>query len=232
MPSPTTGVQKSNNSLPEQISTVIKTAITWWLAGIVFVLSSLYLAHLGDVPLGHLLRDTTAVLNAPVYIGLISNVNSLIWCASAAVCFFAFAALKARRQKALQRFILASALIGTIFLIDDFFRFHEEVFPKYLGIEEKVVMAAIGLSVAVYLLIYSRFLLKLEYLLLGAAFAFIGFSVVIDLLPFKIPFRYVIEDGSKFLGAITWLLFVARFCMFELIEHRYSGRNRTLKSTD
>ena len=210
--------------LPSHFYSTAPVIFKVWVLAILFFISCLFVAKKQEVPLGDLLRDTTAVLDAPVYIGLISNIGGLVWAAAATVCFLGFAILRKRKEVRLQSFMLLSGLLSSMLLLDDFFRLHEEVLPKYFGIGEKMVVAAYGIFTMYYLMRFRNVLLRTEYLLLFSAVALLGISVAIDQAPFAIAFRYAIEDGAKFLGAITWLMFFGRLTMAELSKNQHVQR--------
>ena len=51
------------------------------------------------VPVSNLTRDPLAVMGAPVYTGLLSNLGILLWCATAAITLFGAAVLGKRAKR-------------------------------------------------------------------------------------------------------------------------------------
>jgi len=99
-----------------------------------------------EIPISYFTRDPSAIMGAPFFIGLFSNVGILFWCSSAAICLFTFAVLrKDFDNRELSSFFLFSGLITSILLLDDLFLFHEEVCLKYLHIPEEVVLPDVDL---------------------------------------------------------------------------------------
>lgn len=175
---------------------------------IVFVIS---LRFIFDTPFSDLMRDPNAVSHKPFYVGLFSQLGMFIWAASTAICFFVAGYLhKTQHDKNLTKFFIASGFITLMLALDDGFMLHEAFFPEFLGISEKIVYLFYMLIIASYLLYFFSFIIKSDFILLVAAFAFFALSIVIDTvnaLPINI---YLIEDGFKMIGIISWLAFFTK----------------------
>lgn len=108
-------------------------------------------------------------------------------------------------------------------LIDDIFLIHEVVFPKYLKIPEQVIFLVYGILIFSYLLKFKQIIQNTEYIPLILAFAFFGFSVIADSSLIYIPQSwlkneglYLLEDGAKLLGIISWYIYFVRACMTQI----------------
>lgn len=173
---------------------------------------------LAGVPIQYLTHDPAAIMGAPFYVGLFSNISVLLWCASAAVCFFSFLALKESvNNREFSSFCLFSGFVTTLLLLDDFFLLHESVFPKYLNIPEKLVYAGYGITILLYLLRFRILILKTEFLPLLFALSFFGFSGAFDLLQqafslLQSSLQSFLEDGIKLLGVVSWCTYFVRVC--------------------
>lgn len=172
------------------------------------------------VAIHHLTRDPSAITRTPFYFGLLSNIGVLLWCCSATVCFFSSIVLQKNinNSKEFSSFLLFSGLITVLLLLDDFFLLHEEVFPYYLNVPEKVVYTGYGIAILIYLLRFRTTIVKTEFLLLFFAFAFLGLSVNIDLLQQKFSLletslEALLEDGTKLLGIVSWCTYFVRLCI-------------------
>jgi len=176
-----------------------------------FVIGARFLAH---IPFGHLTRDTTAVLNAPFYIGLVSNIGMLLWSSCAGICAFTAALLRGNDEdREMQLFLLASCAITSFLLFDDLFLFHEDFCAKSLHIPETVTFAAYGAAISVYFIRFRTTILKTEFILLAIALVFFGLSIIVDeILPGRLRAQFLLEDGFKFLGIVSWLAYFARVC--------------------
>jgi hypothetical protein len=174
------------------------------------------------VPVPNLTRDPLAIAKAPFYFGSISNIGILFWCSAVAICFFSFRLLSdIRRNQEFQQFFLFSGGITSILLLDDLFLVHEEVFPSYLNIPEKLAFVGYGMIISLYLIKLRKTILKTEFILLILAFCFLGLSVTIDFLPILTRFLgeegiFLLEDGFKLLGIISWFTYFARACVGQL----------------
>ena len=123
------------------------------------------LGLLTNTPMALLTRDVAATAGVKFYIGILSSLGALTWCAGASVCWFAAAALRGvacLREPA--RFLASAGALQTALGADDFFMLHEVVYPKF-GLHEEVLVVFYGLALLVLLLRFRRQLLDSELLL-------------------------------------------------------------------
>ena len=208
------------------------------LIGLIATISAIFLGtvvfiHLWhDVPIAQLTRDITAIGGIPAYGGFLSQIGLFCWAASAMLCFFSATIIDNDKScQHIRQFLYASAFLTLVLGIDDAFLLHETVLPS-LGIPERVTYISYGGLLLVYLFRFRRLILKTDYILLTMALAFFGLSYVLDLvleilyLFVPIPLltsgrlSYLLEDGAKFVGIISWLV----YC-FQIGKHsikRYS----------
>ncbi|HVR28074.1 MAG TPA: hypothetical protein VMS86_00955 [Thermoanaerobaculia bacterium] len=163
------------------------------------------------IPTENFLRDPAAITGAPPYVGLFSNVGVLLWAAAATICLFV-AVLVGRSSGARLAFWWYAGVLTLALLIDDLFLFHEVVFPYHLHVPEPLVYAAYGLATAGFLALFHRRILGTDAVLLGLALAWFAASLAVDhwghlWLPRGF---FLVEDGLKLLGIVSWLLYFAR----------------------
>jgi len=190
-------------------------AWTLLLAGIFLALLTL-VSIKGHVPMSTLTRDPAALEQYhPLKTGFLSNIGVLLWCAAAAICFFSSKIAFNRGASLEGRFLAGSALLTSYLLFDDFFMFHETLAREFFGImkENDVYIITVTISV-IYGLIFFRTILKTEYLIFALALTFLAASLGIDaLLPGLSEqlgeWSFLLEDGLKFLGIVTWLHYFA-----------------------
>lgn len=196
------------------------------------LLSLVWLAGTVNVPIAQFTRDPAAVMNGPFYAGALSNVGVLLWCASAAVCFFGASLLRAEVRTShgaaipaqAQPFLLASALFTCLLLVDDLFMLHDLVLPEYLQLRERYVVLTYGLLMLGYLVAFRRLILRTDWLILVMAGGFFACSIVVDKLPETLlPMHHVFEDGAKFLGILGWLLYLGRSTRQLLTEAQHGA---------
>jgi len=176
--------------------------------GLVFILAKTY-----HIPFEKFTGDPALISNSNPFIGIISNVGVLFWCATASVCFFSGRLLWSFGNKNQAVFLIYSGGFTTILLIDDFFMFHDSA--VYYLINNDFAQYTILLSYAIfalwYLINFYKMLWKQNYILIGFAFFFLGSSVFTDFILESGGLEYFIEDGLKFFGIVSWLLF---FCYY------------------
>lgn len=153
--------------------------------------------------------DMTATARVHPLTGAVSQLGALAWCATASICAFAAAALRSGERREDRRFLMASALLTAYLLLDDLFLFHENLAPRYLGLRETVVYAALGATVCAYLFAFRRVILGMNASMLILAMGFLGASVVVDVilapwLGMIGHWEYFVEDGVKLLGIASW----------------------------
>jgi hypothetical protein len=182
------------------------------------------ISHYSDrITLSYLTRDVAAIANLPFYAGLMSQMGGLMWAASLAICIFASITLGRQNQssKASRQLLLHASILTAVLLVDDMFQFHEEIGEDYLGISEKLsvlVLVSLGLF---FLFANLREIFTSEYLILGLALSFLGLSVFLDAADleefgaigrfFSNQLQTFAEDGLKFAGILTWLVYFARY---------------------
>jgi hypothetical protein len=106
-------------------------------------------------------------------------------------------------------------------LLDDIFLLHEEVVTEYLHLKERFVFAGYMAVAAGFVLLNWKEILASEYALLLLAFALFAASIFFDVLPLDdldLPYFWeqlelFFEDGLKFAGIATWLMYLARYAV-------------------
>ena len=198
------------------------------LAGIFLALLTL-VSIKGQVPMSTLTRDPAALEGYhPLKTGILSNVGVLLWCATAAICLFSSRVAFNNGASVDGRFLAGSAILTSYLLFDDFFMFHETLAREFFGIEENGAhLITVSLSV-IYGLVFLRTILRTEYLIFGLALTFLAASLGIDALLSLHEqwgeWSFLLEDGLKFLGIVTWLYY------FTHVSHQ-AVMNKTASAT-
>lgn len=176
-------------------------------------------SELTGLPVSTFTRDPAQVTQSSPYVGFLSNLGILLWCASAAVCFLAFGLLRTRPgETTAAGFFLASALLSTWLLLDDLFLLHEEFLWRQLGLGERKIFAGYGLLVLLYLAYYRRVIIRdSNGLLLLLALGWFALAMVFDRVRHHQPdLNQLLEDAPKFFGLATWLAYFGRTCFQHL----------------
>lgn len=163
------------------------------------------------IPVGDMTRDPAAVGNFPFYIGFLSYIGILFCCGAAAICLFsAYLGRTLKMSDRIRGFLLYSGLLSLLLGVDDLFMLHEVVFPNYLGVTDNIVYGVYLLIGLIYLIRFRRDILRSSYPLFGCAVTFLCLSVLLDAFPLPRINPFLLEDGSKFIGWVSWLAYFAQ----------------------
>lgn len=197
-------------SIKKQFKPQIKLVL--FLAPVVLALGVLALVRkFTGIPLPVFMEDPAATMETPFYVGIVSNVGILLWCAAAAICFFCAAILfKARGDKNQQTFFLCSGLLISALMLDDLFMLHESILPDYLGVPQNLVQTSYAVMALLYVRRFWKMIFNAEHAMLFLAFGLLGFSVLCDVVPFRVTAHALFEDGSKLLGIASFLIYFAK----------------------
>lgn len=192
----------------------ILTMAVIFIPGILFIAIMFWLTKKNDIQFEVFSRDPVQTLNGKPYVGILSNLGVIFWCATTAVLFFASKISALQKRPARETwFLLSGGLITLLMLADDLFLIHDVVFPEYLNTDEKVFFIFYGLSAIALVVYFREIVLTTDYILLILAFCSFGSSAltdIIDALGIDITQLYVFEDGLKFLGIIAWFAYFTR----------------------
>jgi hypothetical protein len=176
----------------------------------------------GDITLSYFTRDVVALGDLPFFAGLISQIGGMLWSVTLGICLFTLILLNGQKRNiAAKKFLLGAVILTAILLMDDIFLVHEDIGPDYLHVGEKTIVIAYFLITLYFLFINRNEILTSDYLILGVALAMFGISIFLDAADlddydrysfiFTEQFQIFLEDGFKFVGITTWLLYFARY---------------------
>ena len=187
------------------------------------------------VDMSRITRDVTSIAKIHPLSGVLSNLGILLWCATASICLFAALTLRDVKSKEIFWFLLSSALLSMYLLFDDFFLFHDALALMYLGLNEKVVIAVLGVAVSTYLIAFRRVILRTDYDFLLLALGLLASSVIIDMFQDEQwmlqlgQWSFFFEDGAKWLGIASWCSYFVR-TSFQLFVNSLGLPDITIKS--
>ncbi|HEY4542466.1 MAG TPA: hypothetical protein VIG66_08855 [Noviherbaspirillum sp.] len=170
-----------------------------------------------DIPTEHLTRDPNAIFDVQMYIGFLSQAGIFVWAATAGICLFCARIASARAAIELARFALAAGLVTLLLGLDDAFMLHEQFFP-FLGIPEKMVYVLYGVCVLAFLLRFRAQILQHDYLLLALALMLFALSVSLDWLQPEGIDIFLVEDGAKMTGILSWSAFFLSALLRRLVQ--------------
>ncbi|WCO02968.1 hypothetical protein [Psychroserpens ponticola] len=196
--------------LINQLKTLLYSFLLIFVVGLILLGTLLGIHFHKDVPLEILTNDLAVIGELPIYAGFLSQVGILLWSAAAAICMYSVQFIANKEH---QKFIKASVYITMLLGLDDAFMFHETLFPS-LGIHQKVVFLCYGIMMLVYLYRYYKLILTTDFILFIFALGWFGISMLIDncIRDVSPYITKLAEDGTKFIGIVTWLVFFARTC--------------------
>ncbi|WP_152611328.1 hypothetical protein [Psychroserpens mesophilus] len=194
--------------LVHQFKTLLFPFLIISIVGLVMLGTLLSIHFYENVPLEILTNDLAVIGELPIYAGILSQTGILLWSATAAICVYSIQFIETIEHKS---FIKASIYITLLLGLDDAFMFHETLFPS-LGIHQKVVFLAYGIMMLVYLYKYYKLILTTDFILFVLALGWFGISMLIDnFIRDVTPYiTKLLEDGTKFIGIVTWLVYFAR----------------------
>jgi hypothetical protein len=179
---------------------------TYTLAMLILILV-IFIRFIYHIPMAELTRDPVQLLIGRPYTGMLSNLGIIIWSATAGICLFVviltlpYAELKNDRQ-----FFLLAFFLTLVLLLDDLFLLHDVILPEDLKISENYLYMVYGILSLIFIIHFWKYILQTPYILLVAAVMFFAFSIGIDTIVkfLNLEHGFILEDGSKFLGIISW----------------------------
>ncbi len=201
----------------------VRTAILWlYMPAVIVMIITVTVSYKFGIPISKFTHDPVEIIGGHPFLGVISNIGVLLWCASAVICFFSFALLNCSEKcSEIMWLILGGGGISAVFLLDDLFLLHEEIFPSYLHINQKIIFLFYGIMFLFYLAKFRRSILKTNFLFLLFATFFLVSSAIIDQLKgYSLPGHNLFEDGSKFFGIVSWFGYYFSVCFQEIREIR------------
>ena len=181
-------------------------ALRWALIpALVIYVASLSLSGLAGIKGQLVLRDLAQTCDTAAGVGLLSNLGYLLWLAAAAVALFtAYSGQPGVRGKQ-QELLACGGWFSFILCIDDMFLLHD----RYIG---QTFLYVLYMVFAVLIATrYRRQLMASKGELFLLAVALLGASIGIDQFQRDLPFEYetvqLVEEGAKFLGIATWVLY-------------------------
>jgi len=190
-------------------------------AGLILLAVYLVSVHT-DTPVWMFTRDPADITHSSPFIGIVSNICILLWCATAAICFFACVALRNKAHEKMALFFLLSGLITSLLLLDDLFLLHERIFPQYFHWRQRYIYVSYVSIVLAYLVSFRKIIFENNFFILALALSFFFLSVVVDCISAKmgeaLPYFHLYEDGFKLFGLASWLGFYGLTALRALLQ--------------
>lgn len=193
--------------------------ISYKILGLVYLPFLLLLLVVGlqhKVSVKLLVRDIFTVADLPSYISIISNLGILFWCSALTICWFSYLAFRPYLTQKKQNFLIYSGTISLFLLFDDFFLLHERFYTSHFHLPEKILFCLYLIIFINYLIRFRSVIFQTQSSILLLAIAFFSISFSLDIIEERLftppqlgpDLFFLVEDGSKFLGIISWCLYL------------------------
>ncbi len=186
-----------------------------YAVSILLLVITFYIGTKYNIPFETITGDPLSTFSTHPFTGAISNIGVLLWCVTCSICIFAGIILSNNNNnnnnnhKKESVFLFSSGILTIILLIDDLFMFHDYLFYsfKQFKITQPITYSIYGILVIWYVYSFFKTIFSTRYIILGIAFFFLGMSIVTDLFIKNEGLTYFIEDGLKFIGITSWMLY-------------------------
>ncbi|PSJ18897.1 hypothetical protein [Nitrosomonas supralitoralis] len=200
------------NKILNQLKSSLRLLLIPYLIVLITLFSVWVISWQYNILIDNFFREPAAILKFNPFLGVMSNLGVLLWAFTAAICLFVAVLLIKRGSKKIGLYLLYSATLTFVLLVDDFFLLHEHIFPRYLNVPEKVFYLAYILAMLFFFLLFARIILQTDYLILLIACGFLALSMLSDLVLRQTGIAVLVEDGFKLFGIVTWLIYFTRTC--------------------
>jgi hypothetical protein len=153
-------------------------------------------------------REPADALDAPAYVGFLSNVTALVSAAGVAACLLCWIVLAEGRSSPWLwgGLLLSALLVNDMFLVDDHYL-------TKIGIPEPVTSATLGLASIAFVVVFWSFVRRYGVWLAAVALAGFFFAEFLDRVSQNLD---SIEDISRFISDVSWALLFIRAALVEL----------------
>jgi hypothetical protein len=155
----------------------------------------------------------------PIYVGLFTNIEILLWCITATACTITSVYLRDLCcEGRIAGMLFGFGILIYVLMLDDFFQLHERA-NKELKQAELFISGAYLISTLYLVVRFWRVLLTTRYGILAVAFACFAASMTIDLMSdyteYKIAYGAALEDAFKALGIVGFSTYFISLCLAE-----------------
>ncbi len=185
-----------------------------------------------QIPFEDLTANPLSQINIPFYQGILQRVGLILWGFVVILPLFTCYILESSKIPGeTKRFLLFSGIFFGYFLIDELLLIHNFIFPKVLNIHQLLVVIVYAVLTLIFLIRF-RIIIKNNFLwLFVIAISFLGLSVLVDILSYlkviRFSFRYLLDDGAKFLGIFNLFVYYFIYCKYIILDYKdyYKIRN-------
>ena len=172
-----------------------------------------------------IIRDPAQHLNHSSLLGFVSSIGSWVWLAAGIICLFSARVGGLATEKKHKELLILIGTMSLLLAIDDFFLLHDRYLPQ------KLVFLFYAVFTITLLARYFRKIMEIDGFAFLLAGGLLALSIFTDLNQRRIPMEYlqvqVLEDGFKFVGAVTWLYFSYQLASFRLVRAAQTSNENT-----
>ncbi len=211
-----TGIHEPIVAAERGSATRVVTALT----GLVVAGSILFFAVIkiqDKVDVGLITRDPQVTTESPWYLGAASMIGVVGWAIAAGILGFAAALAAIDERPGLTTLALGTGAFWSLLLsVDDLLLLHDDLLLRLLP-DDRPILVAYAIAFAVWLYWLAGEIPRAARLPLLVAITGFGLSATIDIVwHVDSDWRLVLEDGTKFLGIWSWVVFAASWSAIAL----------------
>jgi hypothetical protein len=196
-----------------QKNRLIITMLVVYVLTFVVLVGVAVLSAITGRPVWFFTSDPFVLGHLPFYAGILSNIGILLWCSTAAICFFSALTLENKVHTGhWKQFLWTSGFLTSLLLFDDLFQLHRIFYLKYMRLTTVLVYFTYGLFVVYYLNRFKKQIWQTDYLLLVLALGFFALAVVFDTMSLLPRGGTASSDGLKLFGIVSWFTYFVRTC--------------------
>ncbi len=179
--------------------------LAFYGAGLIVLAGLIGFAAVHRVTPRELARDPLSLVEAPPYLGALSQFGVLGWTAGAAACLVAWFVLSHHRDADTRNFFAWGGILTAVLALDDLFQVHENA-SQLPSVSEPLVLAAYPLGILGFLVKFRRSEpMRRARMPLAASILFLAGSMALDRIPEDVLWGHPFwEDGAKLLGIAGW----------------------------
>lgn len=168
-----------------------------------------------------ILRDPLQQLEQSSFLGFLSNIGSWVWVSSVAICYFTAFNLNKNCDRNRKELLILVGLLLSVIAVDDFFLIHD----RYIN--ENICYAVYAVCGAALLLRQFKTIFEIDGFAFVLAGGLLATSIATDIVTWYLQ-KYlhltyddiqILEEGCKFVGAVSWLYFSTRIASDSLKQN-------------
>ena len=187
------------------------------IPGLIFYTIAFNVMHHNGYHTMEIIRDFAQQVDAPSFLGFLSSIGTWLWVSATAIAFFGFMTVKSTPSYKHRELLFLLGLFSFLLAFDDFFMIHD----RY--IDQNICYGTYAFLALALLVRHYKTIIAINgfgFLLAGTLLAASIFTDIIqDYLPFKYSTIQIFEEGFKFIGAATWLFFVALVAAYQFTDN-------------